>query len=68
MEVVPLCFKEDYLSANNDRRYFDAIGYILPISKKQFQRLNFEGKVIFEQGQAFVDAAYDASCGLILKV
>lgn len=66
MEVVPMCFKEDYVSAKNECRYFDAVGYLLPISKRQYEHLNRKGQILFEQYQAFVNAEYDDSLGLVL--
>ena len=66
MEVVPMRFKEDYLFAKDEGRYFEAVGYLLSVSKRQFGRLNREGKILFEQYQAFANAEYDKSLGLIL--
>lgn len=67
VEVVPIRFKNDFFSLLDQKRYFDAVGYIVPISKRQFARLNRKGKTIYERYQLFVDLEYNDSLGLILN-
>jgi CRISPR-associated endonuclease/helicase Cas3 len=66
VEVVPMQFKNDFLSLLNQGRYFDAIGYILPISKRQFTYLKSMDKIIYEQSHLFIVSEYNNQLGLIL--
>jgi len=66
VEVVPIRFRRDFISAIEQLRYFDAVGYILPISKGQFGYLNRKARIASERGQLFLNSEYDDSLGLIL--
>ncbi|MEM2130183.1 MAG: CRISPR-associated helicase Cas3' [Candidatus Bathyarchaeia archaeon] len=67
VDVVPARFKNEFFSLLDQKRYFDAVGYIVPISKRQFVHLNRKGKTIYERYQLFVDLEYNDSLGLILN-
>jgi len=66
VEVVPNRFKNDFISMLDQQRYFDAIGHIVPISKRQYAYLKRKGRISFDRFQLFVDLEYDDSLGLIL--
>ena len=65
-EVVPIIFRDYYLKLKNEHRYFEATGYIVPISIKQYYRLLREKRISRINYDLFVDAKYDKKLGLIL--
>lgn len=65
-EVVPIKFQELYLELKNERKFFEATGYIVSISIGQYHRLLKEDRVSREGFDLFIDAKYDKELGLLV--
>lgn len=65
-EVIPIKFQEHYLELKHEHKYFEAMGYIVPISIRQYYRLLNENRVSRDGFDLFVDAKYDKELGLLL--
>jgi CRISPR-associated endonuclease/helicase Cas3 len=65
-EVVPIKFRERYLELKQEYKYFEAMGYVVPISIRQYYRLLKESRVSRDSFDLFVDAKYDKELGLLL--
>lgn len=67
-EVVPLKYKLDYQKEIEDKRYFEAMSYILHISVGQFKKLEKENNVEYDGDTYFVNMVYDEKLGLRLDM
>ncbi|AEG18429.1 CRISPR-associated helicase/endonuclease Cas3 [Methanobacterium paludis] len=67
-EVVPIKYKLDYLKALEEKKYFEAMSYILSISINQFKKLENEDNVEFDNETYFVNMVYDEKLGLRLDL
>ena len=65
-EVVPLRYKMDYLKELEEKRYFEAMSYILHISTRQFKKLEKEDNIEHDMETYFVNMVYDEKVGLRL--
>ncbi|KAF5086794.1 CRISPR-associated helicase Cas3' [Methanobacterium aggregans] len=65
-EVVPIKYKLNYLQELKEKRYFEAMSYILSISVGQFKKLENESNVEFDKETYFVNMVYDEKLGLRL--
>lgn len=65
-EVVPLRYKLDYQKELEEKRYFEAMSYILHISTGQFKQLEKEDNVEYDMETYFVNMVYDEKLGLRL--
>lgn len=65
-EVVPLKYKLNYLRELKEKRYFEAMSYILSISVGQFKKLETENNVEYDMDTYFVNMVYDEKLGLRL--
>lgn len=65
-EVVPVKYKLDYLKELKEKRYFEAMSYMLSISVGQFKKLENEDNVEFDKDTYFVNMVYDEELGLRL--
>ena len=65
-EVVPLEFKCDYLQKIKDNEFYEAMGYCLSISKRQYHMLSKNGKIDLDKNNIFIDVPYDSELGLSL--
>lgn len=66
-EVIPIKFRKIFEDMLNDKRYFEAMGYLTSISAGQFNKLKKENRVNVENNNIFIDAKYDKNIGLLLK-
>jgi len=67
VEAVPKKFYQEHRELLREGRYLDAVGFVLPISSRQWDYLKREGRVWKEEDHWYVDAKYDPKLGLILK-
>jgi CRISPR-associated endonuclease/helicase Cas3 len=67
-EVVPTKYKLEYLEQLKEKRYFEAMSYILSISVGQFKKLENEDNVEFDKETYFVNMVYDEKLGLRLDL
>ena len=68
VEVVPMCYEQEYLAEIDARRYYEARAYIAQISYNQFARLKKEKQINENEriNQCFINVHYDKTLGLIL--
>ena len=68
VEVVPICYEEDFLAEIAARRYYEASAYIAQISHNQFARLYREKQVSENErlNQWFINVRYDETLGLMM--
>lgn len=64
-EVIPLEFKCDYLQRVKDKEFYEAMGYCLSISGRQFHSLNKKKKIYRDKNNIFIDVSYDSELGLL---
>jgi len=67
-EVVPLKYKLEYQRELEEKRYFEAMSYILHISTGQFKKLEKEDNVEYDMETYFVNMVYDEKLGLRLDM
>ena len=64
-EVIPLEYKCDYLQKIKDKEFYEAMGYCLSISGRQFHSLNKKKKIYRDKNNIFIDVPYDSELGLL---
>lgn len=68
VEIVPHQMKEEYLETVNKGRFFDAMGYFLPVSYGRFSVLKENSLVDSDEGGAFfVKTKYSRELGLTFE-
>lgn len=65
-EVIPFKYKCDYLQKIKNKEFYEAMGYCLSISKRQYFSLNNDGKIDYEKNMIFIDVPYDSELGLLI--
>lgn len=68
IEVVPLCYEQEFLTEFDERRFYESRAYIAQINYNQFARLKKEGHISENEriNQYFINVHYDETLGLIL--
>lgn len=66
IEVVPIQFKLDYILEIENKRYFEAMKYIVSISIGQYKKLLNNNQVHVDSDTIFVSVEYDSELGLLL--
>lgn len=66
VEVVPIQFKLEYLEEIENKRYFEAMKYIVSISIGQYKKLINNNQVQIDSDTIFVSVDYDSKLGLLL--
>lgn len=68
IEVVPSKFQSDYLTAFEDKRFFEAMKFVCNLTLGQGARLASENRLTFNQDKKFwiVNAEYDDELGLLI--
>lgn len=66
VEVVPIQFKLEYLEEIENKRYFEAMKYIVPISVGQYKRLMNNNQIQIDSDMIFVSVDYSSDLGLLL--
>lgn len=67
-QVVPAEYKLEYMECIESLRYFDAMGYILPITSGQYQKLRQKRKIEYDKKLKiyFAICKYDENLGLLI--
>lgn len=66
VEVVPTQFKLEYLEEIENKRYFEAMKYIVSISVGQYKKLMQNSQLDFDSDTIFASVAYSSELGLLL--
>lgn len=66
IQAVPLKYKLEYMECIDNKQYFEAMGYMLPISKNQYYRFSKYNKIEYEEKYKayFINCPYDFDTGL----
>jgi len=67
VEIVPSDFFDEYVKEIENRRFFEAMKYILPISLKQYNYLKREERVSKSYYGIMVEAVYNSELGLQIQ-
>jgi len=67
VEVVPAMFWDKYIDELENKRFYEALKYILPISLWQYNYLKSEQRISKSDFGIMMDAAYDEFFGLEIK-
>ncbi len=67
VEVIPSCFFDEYMSEIENKRYFEAMKYILSISLYQYNILKSKNRISRTDYGIMADVDYDKELGLIIK-
>ena len=67
VEVIPVSFWELYIKEIEERRFYEAMKYTLPISLNQYLFLKKAGKISHSESGIFVDAVYNEKYGLSIN-
>ncbi|CUU09336.1 CRISPR-associated endonuclease/helicase Cas3 [Candidatus Thermokryptus mobilis] len=65
VEVVPYVYEEEYVKLIEEKRYFEAIRYFLPLAFVQFFKLRKNGQIYEHSKTLFCRAMYDEELGLL---
>jgi CRISPR-associated endonuclease/helicase Cas3 len=63
--VVPIRFKRDYLKLIDERRYFQAVGYVASLSQSAFLQMRDFAEYDASNHVYFIDRRYDSDVGLL---
>ncbi len=66
-EAVPLAYREEYLDKIYNKKFYDAMGYCLSISKGQYYKMKKEDNIEEINGDYFINVKYDSELGLLLS-
>lgn len=66
VEVLPLCFYDEYMNEIENKRFYEAMKYILPISLNQYMYLLKNDRISKTDNGVVVDAVYDNELGLLI--
>jgi CRISPR-associated endonuclease/helicase Cas3 len=66
VEVVPNQFKLEYLEEIENKRYFEAMKYVVSISVGQYKKLKTNNQIQIDSNMIFVSVEYDSELGLLL--
>lgn len=64
VEIVPSVYEDEYVKLIDEKRYFEAMRYFLPISDAQFFKLFKNGQIYKHTDTFFCCAKYDPEIGL----
>ena len=67
VEVIPLSFWDKYMNEIENKRFYEAMKYILPISIGQYAYLKIKGRISNTENGIIVDAVYDSKLGLLIN-
>jgi len=66
VEVVPTQFKLEYLEEIENKRYFEAMKYIVSITIGQYKKLIQNNQIDFDSDTVFASVDYNSELGLLL--
>lgn len=66
IEVVPECYREEYINYIDDKDVFGSMQYLLKISKSDYHRIKNSDQLSYvkDYGVTFIDVKYDRDIGL----
>jgi len=67
VEVIPLSLWNEYMNEIENKRFYEAMKYILPISTGQYAYLKNEGRISNNENGIIVDAVYNSKLGLLIN-
>lgn len=67
VEVVPDQFKLEYLEEIENKRYFEAMKYVVSISVGQYKKLKTNNQIQIESDTIFASVDYNSELGLLLN-
>ncbi len=65
VEIIPSFYEEEYVKLINEKRYFEALRYFLPIAYAQFFKLFRKGQIYKHTDTFFCRAKYEPEIGLL---
>lgn len=66
VEVVPMQFKLEYLEEIENKRYFEAMKYIVSISLGQYKKLMSNNQIQIDSDMIFASVDYSSKLGILL--
>ncbi|MDD4523815.1 MAG: CRISPR-associated helicase Cas3' [Methanosarcina sp.] len=66
VEVVPIQFKLEYLEEIENKRYFEAVKYVVSIRFDQYKKLQHNNQIQIDSDMIFVSVDYSSELGLLL--
>ena len=66
-EVIPIKFRDEYREKVENKEFYEAMGYCLSISDRQFYKLYKDSNISIDDNNYFVNIVYDEELGLILS-
>lgn len=68
-QVVPMDYKLEYMDLIEGNRYFDAMGYMLPVTRGQYMKLQKSNLIEYDKKLKtyFVNCKYSKELGLLLE-
>jgi len=66
VEVVPIQFKLEYLEEIENKRYFEAMKYIVSINVGQYKKLKHNNQIQIDSDMIFASVDYSSELGLLL--
>jgi len=66
VEVVPNQFKLEYLEEIENKRYFEAMKYVVSISVGQYKKLKTNNQIQIDSNMIFASVDYNSELGLLL--
>jgi CRISPR-associated endonuclease/helicase Cas3 len=67
VEVIPFSLKDEYMNEIENKRFLEAMKYILPISLRQYSYLKNGGRISNIEYGIIVDAEYNNELGLLIN-
>jgi len=67
VEVIPVSFYKEYIREIEEKRFFEAMKYIMSIPLNQYAFLKNSGKISHSEFGIFVDTLYDENYGLLIN-
>ncbi len=65
VEVVPSVYESEYVKLIEEKRFFEAVKYFLPLAFEQFFKLKKKGQIYEHTKTLFCGAEYDEELGLL---
>ena len=66
LKLFPIEFKLEYLEELENKRYFEAMKYIVSISIGQYQKLKSNNQIEIDSDMIFASVDYSSELGLLL--
>jgi hypothetical protein len=65
VEVVPSIYEEEYVKLIEEKKFFEAIRYFMPLALEQFFKLKKNGQIYEHSKTLFCRAGYNEELGLL---